>query len=269
MPGPAIASHRNRARYSNSSNPSSVSSESTSAHLAARMATIMVTPSAPAEMRVNSPSSRNMPPKNSMPEVSGVKKCGKGIPQPMKFSVTCGRLLSLPQPLNRKTQPTVIRANSGASHMRCLATRSGHAISQSISCRITWFSCFGCLQIDPMRNRNITVIGVFYLLGRRLRRRFFSQQIHCRLVQLGAQQKALIGARDIADGDFHAAGDRFDVDARCAGEHLVALRRNRALPLEFGFAGTLGGDCGHLFGDGIHNRIGVTAQGYDHLQLVP
>ena len=40
-PGPAIASHKNNARYSNSSKPSSVSSESTSAHFAARIATIM------------------------------------------------------------------------------------------------------------------------------------------------------------------------------------------------------------------------------------
>src|SRR3984885_13187425 len=141
-PGPATPSHRNRARYSNSSNPSSVSSESTSPHLAARMATIMVTPKAPAEIRVSNPSNRNRPPKNSIPEVSGVKKPGNGIPQPMKFSVTCGKLLSLPQPLQRNTQPTVIRANSGASHRRWAATRSGQPMSQSINCRMrvseTW-----------------------------------------------------------------------------------------------------------------------------------
>src|SRR3954466_781044 len=104
-PGPAMASQRNSARYSNSSNPRSVSSESTSPHFADLMATIITTPSAPADMRVSKPSNKNKPPKNSMPEVSGVRKCGKGMPQLMKFSVICGRLLSLPQPLNRNTQP--------------------------------------------------------------------------------------------------------------------------------------------------------------------
>src|ERR1700732_3999664 len=131
-----MASHRNSARYSNSSNPSKVSNESTSAHFAERMATIMVTPKAPADTRVSNPSSRNSPPKNSIPQVSGVKKCGNGIPQPMKFSVTCGRLLSLPQPLQRNTQPTVIRENSGASHARCTATCSGQTISQLINRRM-------------------------------------------------------------------------------------------------------------------------------------
>src|SRR5258708_15094405 len=148
-PGRAIASHKNRAKYSNSSNPSRLSSESTSPHLAALIATIMVTPNAPAEMRVNRPSRRKRPPTNSMPDVSGVKKCGKGIPQPMKFSVTCGRLLSLPQPLNMNTQPTVIRANSGASHARCLATRSSHPINQSITSCI----CYLPLWMRPGSRR--------------------------------------------------------------------------------------------------------------------
>jgi len=66
-PGPAMASHRNNARYSNSSKPSTVSSESASPHFAARMATIIVIPSAPAETRVNRPSNRNKPPKKLNP----------------------------------------------------------------------------------------------------------------------------------------------------------------------------------------------------------
>jgi len=82
------------------------------------MATIMVTPSAPALMRVRMPSSRNNPPKNSTPETNGVSTWGNGIPQPMKFSVTCGRLWSFPQPLSRNTHPTTMRATSGASHCR-------------------------------------------------------------------------------------------------------------------------------------------------------
>src|SRR3984885_12073804 len=103
----------------------------------------MVTPSAPAEMRVNNPSSRNRPPKNSIPEVNGVKKCGKGIPQPTKFSVTCGKLLSLPQPLNRNTQPTVIRAKKGASQVKYRETRSGQPISQSANTRMLFSRCPG------------------------------------------------------------------------------------------------------------------------------
>src|SRR6202790_2090625 len=192
-PAPAIASQRNSARYSNSSNPSRVSSESTSLHLAALMATIIVTPKAPADIRVNKPNSRNSPPKNSIPDVRGVKKCGKGIPQPTKFSVTCERLLSLPQPLKRNTQPTVIRANRGASHIKCWATRSGQAISQSISSRIA------------------------QLLGGRpgaLRcHRFRTQQIHRRLVKFGPNQKPLICTRDVTDGDLHTADDGLYVDA--------------------------------------------------------
>src|SRR5207249_6784611 len=102
--------------------PSSVSSESTWAHFAEAIATIMVMPSAPAERRVSRPTSRNRPPKNSTPETKGASSCGKGTPQPMKFSVTCGRLCNFPQPLHRNTQPTVTRANSGASQPRCPAT---------------------------------------------------------------------------------------------------------------------------------------------------
>jgi hypothetical protein len=87
-----MASNGKSARYSNSSNPSSVSSESTSPHFGERIATIIVIPSASAEMRVRKPSSGKSPPKNSTPETNGVSTCGSGIPQEMKFSVTCGRL---------------------------------------------------------------------------------------------------------------------------------------------------------------------------------
>ena len=65
------------------------------AHLAEAMATIMVTPSAPALMRVSSPSSRNRPPKNSTPDTNGVSRCGNGNAQPMKFWVTCGQVVQL------------------------------------------------------------------------------------------------------------------------------------------------------------------------------
>src|SRR6267378_4377229 len=47
----------------------------------------------------------------------------------MKFSVTCGRAVSLPQPLHRKTQPTVMRANKGASQARYPAVCRGQSIS--------------------------------------------------------------------------------------------------------------------------------------------
>src|SRR6267378_7853127 len=47
----------------------------------------------------------------------------------MKFSVTCGRAVSLPQPLHRKTQPTVMRANKGASQARYPAMCRGQSIS--------------------------------------------------------------------------------------------------------------------------------------------
>jgi len=136
-----MASHKKSARYSNSSKPRRVSSESTSPHFAARMATIIVTPSAPADMRVRKPASRKRPPKNSIPAVTGVKTWGKGMPQPINFSVISGKALSLPQPLQRNTQPTVIRAKSGASHAKCRAVRCGQPMSQSSRRRMIYPLC--------------------------------------------------------------------------------------------------------------------------------
>src|ERR1700722_20623354 len=74
LPGPAIASHANSAKHSVSSKPSKVSRESTWSHLAEMIATIIVTPKAPAEMRVKRPSKRKIPPKNSTPETKGANR---------------------------------------------------------------------------------------------------------------------------------------------------------------------------------------------------
>src|ERR1700733_11777152 len=59
---------------------------------------------------------------------------------------------------------------------------------------------------------------------RRSSRLFLTQQIHRRLVQLGPQQKTFVGARDVANRNFHAAHDGFDVDAGRSRENLAALR---------------------------------------------
>ena len=42
------------------------------------------------------------PPKHSTPDTKGVRIFGKGMPHPIKFSVTCARLVSLPQPVSMK-----------------------------------------------------------------------------------------------------------------------------------------------------------------------
>src|SRR5688572_19979761 len=130
-PAPAIASHRNNARYMVSSSPRKVSNESTSGPWTAAMATIMTTPRAPAEILVMSPASSSMPPKNSTPDAKGASSCGAGMPQSSKFCVTSGRCVSLPQPVQMNTQPVTMRANSGPSHSRCRATRRGHSINAS------------------------------------------------------------------------------------------------------------------------------------------
>src|ERR1700688_2543302 len=118
------------------------------------MATIMVTPKAPAEIRVICPRSNKMPPKNSTPETNGVRICGKGIPHETKFSVVAGRLLSFPQPLHKNTQPTTMRANSGASHARCRAVRSGQPIRQSISVFIMFV---GLSSVGVGLNRHLRI----------------------------------------------------------------------------------------------------------------
>ena len=47
--------------------------------------------------------------------------------QPAKFSMTAGKLCSFPHPLHKNTQPTTMRANSGASQSMCRETRAGQA----------------------------------------------------------------------------------------------------------------------------------------------
>ena len=69
----------------------------------------------------------------------------------MKFSVTIGRLWSLPQPLQRKTQPTVMRANNGASQVRCRATLSGQSISQRIRYFTGVLESLWCLGVKTGR----------------------------------------------------------------------------------------------------------------------
>jgi hypothetical protein len=64
------------------------------------MATIIVTPSAPAEMRVMNPIIRKRPPMNSTLDTNGARMFGAGMCQPAKFSMIAGRLWSLPQPVD-------------------------------------------------------------------------------------------------------------------------------------------------------------------------
>ena len=92
--------------------------QSTSANFAEMIATTMTTTSGAAAIRVSRPMSSRRPAKNSTPETNGVNSSGKGMPQPLKLSVTWGRALSLPQPLHRKTQPTTIRATRGGSQVK-------------------------------------------------------------------------------------------------------------------------------------------------------
>jgi hypothetical protein len=46
------------------------------------------------------------------------------------------------------------------------------------------------------------------------RKSLLAEQIHGRLIELGAQLVALVGARDVAHGDLDAANDRLHVDGR-------------------------------------------------------
>jgi hypothetical protein len=115
------------------------------------MATIIVTPNAPAEIRVSRPSSRNKPPKNSTPDTNGVRMCGNGIPHDTKFSVMAGKLLSFPQPLHRNTQPTTMRAKRGASHSMCRAVRSGQPIKQLINVFMWYPDLMNSIRIRPER----------------------------------------------------------------------------------------------------------------------
>src|SRR5271163_1315559 len=158
-PAPAMANHRNSAKYSDSSNPTKVRTESTWSHLAEAIATIMVTPSAPAEIRVRKPIKRNIPPKNSTPETKGARISGAGICQPTKFSVMAGKLCNFPQPLHKNSQPTMNRAKSGASHSRCRETRSGHSKNQSIRVFISFLYFLDQPMGDRLGVRVITPIG--------------------------------------------------------------------------------------------------------------
>src|SRR5260370_16756987 len=93
--------------------------------------------------------------------------------------------------------------------------------------------------------------------------------MNSRLIELGAQLVAFVGARDVANGNLDAADDRLDVDRGRRGKGAHVPRTRRAFPFLLGLLSALSGSLRNFFLYRINDGIGILSRGKHELQFIP